>query len=165
MKKKFITLSTTLLLSISSLYAGNILDTKVPTKHNKNLTLQEIAEIQPALGAVMMEFGHRFYVSYYAAKAGNWDLANYEIEELIEAQEVAEATRPKYKKQLKEFETNSLKKLQASIKNQNWNSFKASYKETTKACNSCHIENGHPYIVYELPKEAPKFLKMSLKDI
>jgi len=53
----------------------------VPTKHNKNMTLGQIADIQPGLGTVMIEYGHRFYLAYYAAKAGNWGLANYEIKE------------------------------------------------------------------------------------
>jgi len=36
------------------------------------------------------------------------------------------------------------------------------HNETTKACNSCHKANGHPYINYQLPKKEPEYLRMSL---
>ncbi|OQX56936.1 MAG: hypothetical protein B5M52_08350 [Helicobacteraceae bacterium 4484_230] len=137
--------------------------TVVTTKHNKSLTVGEIAEIQPGLGTIMMEFGHRFYIAYYAAKAKNWELAKYELHELVEAQEVAETTRPKYKKQLKDFEDSSIEKLQEAVKEKDWKSFEKRYAEATKACNACHVANGHSYIRYKLPKQAPEFLDMSLR--
>jgi len=162
MKTKFITLSVIVLVAFNSLYAMDIANTIIPTKHNKTLSLSDMAEIQPGLGTIMMEFGHRFYITYYAAKASNWELAKYEIDELIEAQEVAETTRPKYTTQLKEFESAFISKLQNSIEKKDWELFKKNYEQTTNACNRCHKENEHPYIQYRLPKEAPKYLKMAL---
>jgi hypothetical protein len=144
-------------------YAQDTDKTVVPTKHNKNLTVGEIAEIQPGLGTVMMEFGHRFYIAYYAAKAKNWELAKYELHELVEAQEVAETTRPKYKKQLKSFEDSFIEELQQAAEEKEWKSFEKRYAEAIKACNACHVANGHPYIKYKLPEKAPEFLDMSLK--
>ena len=162
MKNKLLILTSTALLFCTSLYTKDIGDTVIATKHNKNLTIEDIAEIQPGLGTVMIEFGHRFYITYYAAKAGNWGLAEYELEELIEAQEVAETTRPKYKKQLKDLEDDYLEKLEDAIEDKNFKKFEKLYTKTTKACNSCHEANGHPYIKYQLPKEAPKYLRMAL---
>jgi len=162
MKNRFISVTLLTLISLSSLYANDIENTIIPTKHSKTLTLSSIAEIQPGLGTVMMEFGHRFYLTYYAAKAENWELAEYEIEELIEAQEIAETTRPKYALKLQAFESIYLKKLQNSIRKQDWKLFEKNYTQTTNACNACHKENGHSYIQYSLPKESPKYLKMAL---
>jgi len=162
MKKISLILTAMTVLLTTSLYAEQIGKSVIQTKHNKNLTLQAIADIQPGLGTIMIEFGHRFYVSYYAAKANNWKLAEYEIHELIEALEIAETTRPKYSSQLKKFESNSLAKLQNSIQKKDWNLFKGNYQKTTIACNTCHKENAHPYIQYSLPLEAPKYLRMSL---
>ncbi len=162
MKNKFITTSLTILLFGTFIHAKNTKDIVVPTKHNKNLTIEDIAEIQPGLGSIMIEFGHRFYITYYAAKAGNWKLAEYEIEELMEAQEIAEVTRPKYKKQLKDFEDDYLEKLKDATEDKNFTKFEKLYTKTTKACNRCHVANKHPYIKYQLPKEAPKYLRMAL---
>ena len=159
---KLLKLLTILSICAVSSYAGDMSKTVIATKHNANLTLGQIAEIQAGLGTLMIEFGHRFYVAYYAAQAGNWGLADYEIHELIEAQEVAEATRPKYTEELKAFEHGVLAKLQKTIKAKDWKQFEVKYEETTKACNTCHAKNGHPYIQYKLPKEAPKYLRMGL---
>ena len=155
-------LASAVLISITAIVAGDMSQTVVATKHNKSLTLEQIAQIQPGLGTLMIEFGHRFYIAYYAAKANNWELAEYEIHELIEAQEVAEVTRPKYTEDLKAFEHGTLAQLQQTIKAKDWKQFEVKYAETTKACNTCHTKNGHPYIQYKLPKVAPKYLRMGL---
>ena len=160
MNKKLLKLTAVLMIVSASLSAQNLADTLVPTKHNKKMTLGELAEIQPGLGTIMIEFGHRFYITYYAAKAGNWELAQYEIEELLEAQETAEVTRPEYAEDLKTFEHTALEALQKAIEAKDWELFSKHYTETTKACNTCHKDNGHPYIHYKLPKEAPKYLRM-----
>jgi len=159
---KLLKLMAIISICIVSIDAADIDKTVIATKHNTHLTLGQIAEIQPGLGTIMMEFGHRYYVAYYAAKANNWKLADYEIHELIEAQEVAEATRPKYTKDLKVFEDGELAQLQQTIKAKNWKQFEVKYAETTKACNACHTKNGHPYIQYKLPKVAPMYLRMGL---
>ena len=161
MLSKFIKSALLILMLSGAVFAQNFDKTVVATKHNKDLTIGEIAEIQPGLGTIMMEFRHRFYIAYYAAKAKNWELAKYELHELIEAQEVAETTRPKYKKQLKSFEDSSIEKLQEAVKEKDWKSFEKRYAEATKACNACHAANGHSYIRYKLPKQAPEFLDMS----
>lgn len=60
------------LLAGISTHASNTSDTVIPTKHHPHLTLGQIAEITPGMGTIMMEYSHRFYIAYYAAKAGNW---------------------------------------------------------------------------------------------
>ena len=56
--------------------------------------LKTLAAIQPGLGSVMIEYSNRAGNVYYAAQAGNWGLAAYELNEMTEIQEVAENTRP-----------------------------------------------------------------------
>ena len=161
-KNRFLKLTSAALICVASTYASDIGKEVIATKHNKDLTLGQIAEIQPGLGSIMIEFGHRFYVIYYAAKAGNWELAVYQIDELVEVQEVAEATRPKYTEALKTFEHGEIADLQKVIKTKDWKQFDAQYTKTTHACNACHTRTGHPYIQYRLPKEAPRYLRMGL---
>ena len=132
----------------------------VPTKHNKNLTLGQIAEITPGLGTVMMEYSHRFYVAYYAAKAGNWDLAKYELHEMLEIQEVGEATRPKHAPALKTFEETYLSKVEKSAQAEKWKDFDTAYKKAVAGCNACHAASGHGYIRYKLPATPPRLLNL-----
>jgi hypothetical protein len=135
----------------------------VPTKHNKNLTLGQIAEILPGMGSVMMEYSHRFYVAYYAAKAKNWDLAAYQLHEMLEIQEVGEATRPEHATALKAFEENYLNKVTEAVKTKEWQTFDTAYKRAVVGCNNCHVNSGHGYIRYKLPATPPALLSMAIK--
>jgi len=147
----------------SSTYAENMSNVVIPTKHNKNLTLGQIAEMTPGLGAVMMEYSHRFYIVYYAAKAGNWDLAKYELHEMLEVQEVGEATRPANASALKTFEDTYLSKVEESVKAKEWKKFDTAYKKAVVGCNACHSTLGHGYIRYKLPATPPRLLDLSAK--
>ncbi|MFK5881449.1 MAG: hypothetical protein QM482_04470 [Sulfurospirillum sp.] len=157
---------TKLLLSaaVIGLFAGvganakNMNDQVVPTKHNKHMTLGQIAKIQPGLGTVMIEYSHRFYVGYYAARAGNWGLAGYEIKEMPEIQEVGEITRPGHKAELKAFESTYLAPIQKAIKAKDWNAFTASYAAAEEGCNNCHAGAGFGFIKYRLPTTPPPSL-------
>lgn len=117
--------------------------------------LKTLAELQPGLGTVMIEYSHRFGAMYYAAKGGNWGMADYQQKEMREAQEVGEHTRPGRAAALKAFESSSLDKLDAAIKAKNWKEFDGAFKQAVAGCNGCHAANGFPYIKYQLPKVSP----------
>jgi len=125
------------------------------TKHGK-LTLDQIAEIQPGLGTVMIEYGTRYYRLYYAAKAGNWDLAKYQLKEATEIQEVGELTRPGKAPMLKSFESAYLDPLDKAIDAKDWSAFETAYNKGVEGCNGCHAATGHPYIKYVLPSNPPE---------
>ncbi|VVB84152.1 Uncharacterised protein [uncultured archaeon] len=128
--------------------------TPIPTTHN-SLTLDQIAGIQPGLGTVMMEYGNRFYIMYYAAKSGNWELAQYQMKEALEIQEVGETTRTGRAANLKTFEASYLEPLNATLNAKDWNTFQAAYNKTIDGCNGCHTLNQFPYITYTLPSSPP----------
>ena len=48
------------------------------TKHGE-LTLDEIAGLQPGMSEWMLALAHRTHVMYFACKAGNWDLGLYQL--------------------------------------------------------------------------------------
>ena len=114
--------------------------------------LKTLAEIQPGLGTVMIEYGARFGNMYYAGKGGNWDLAAYQLKEAREIQEVGETTRPQRASALKAFETSYLDPLEQAIKAKDVKAFEKGTKAAIEGCNSCHSGQGFPYIKYQLPK-------------
>jgi hypothetical protein len=116
--------------------------------------LTSLAEIQPGLGTIMIEYSSRFTNLYYAAKGGNWKLAGYQLKEALEIQEVGEMTRPKRAKGLKKFEEESLGALSAAIEAKDATAFEAAFTGAVKGCNACHSDEGFDFIVYQLP-EAP----------
>ena len=50
--------------------------------------LKTLADLQPGLGTVMIEYSGLYTNAYYAAAGGNWGLAGYHIKEAREIQEV-----------------------------------------------------------------------------
>lgn len=117
--------------------------------------LKTLAELQPGLGTVMMEYSTRYTNMYYAAKGGNWDLAAYQHKEALEIQEVGETTRPARAAGLKAFETAYLVPLDAAIKAKDFGTFDKTFKAGILGCNGCHTAQGFPFIKYELPGAAP----------
>ncbi len=111
-----------------------------------------LAEIQPGLGTVMIEYSTRYTNMYYAAKGGNWDLADYMLKEQREIQEVGETTRPARAASLKAFESAFLDPLEKSIKAKDFKKFSAAFNAGIQGCNACHAGNGFPFIKYQLPK-------------
>ena len=114
---------------------------------------ETLAAIQPGLGTVMIEYADRMGNMYYAAKAGNWGMAAYQLKEAVEIQEVGETTRPSKAPLLKAFEEGSLKPLAQDIVNQDFDAFQKDFNSMVQSCNACHQGTGHRYIVYQLPSQ------------
>lgn len=127
---------------------------EINTSHG-NITLAQLAEIQPGLGTVMIEYATRFWSMYYAAKSGNWDLAEYQMKEQLEIQEVGEITRPARAPLLKSFESAFLVPLNNTINAKDFNAFQTAYNTTIDGCNGCHTAAGFGFIKYALPSSPP----------
>jgi cytochrome c553 len=116
--------------------------------------LNALASIQPGLGVVMHEMGYRFSNIYWAANGGNWGLAQYQLKELLEAQEVAEVTRPQRAPMLKAFEVSYLVPLGRAIEKKDVSQFKRSFSAAMNGCNACHTALGYQFIHYRVPKQS-----------
>ncbi len=123
--------------------------------------LKTLAAVQPGLGTVMIEYGNRYSNIYYAAKAGNWPLAAYQLKETREIQDVGETTRPGRADALKAFERSFLDPLGKAIEERDFAGFETAFKAGTVGCNECHTGLGFPYIKYELPGSPPAPLVMT----
>lgn len=115
--------------------------------------LDALASIQPGLGVVMHEIGYRLADAYWAANGGNWGLAQYELKELLEAQEVAEVTRPQRAPMLKAFESSYLVPLGKAIEKKDIAHFKRAFSATVDGCNACHTALGYGFIRYHVPEQ------------
>ena len=102
------------------------------------LTLQQLSDIQPGLGTIMIEYAHRMSAMWFAEHAGNWDFADYQLIEMREIQEVGETTRPARAPALKSFESSFLDPLEEQIKAKDKAKFESAYNAAIQGCNSCH---------------------------
>ena len=135
-------------------------DSPVAHTRHGDLTLDQIAEIQPGMARLMAEVGDRWWIMYYAAKAGAWQMARHQYSELSKAMQMAGVTRPKHHISLEGYTVAKLKPVEATIRAKDWPAFEAAFNEATDAANEMHVELGYEYIVWQLPDEPPKHLKL-----
>lgn len=94
--------------------------------------------IQPGLGTIMMEYRTRFSNVYYAVDKNNWNMAQYQVQEMTEIQEVGETTRPGRKAMLVTYENTYLDPLLTDITNKDKTKFNSDYTAAINGCNACH---------------------------
>ncbi|MDE1852362.1 MAG: hypothetical protein KGI38_01310 [Thaumarchaeota archaeon] len=132
-------------------------EVKAKTPHGE-MTIDQIAEIQPGMAAIMKEVGDRFTQTYYAAKGGNWKLAAYHLNQLRSAFRTAKMTRPKFADDLTAFDKDYLLPIFKAIHDQDWKAFEAEFKKGETGSDVYHDKRGYPHIRYVLPKEPPSNL-------
>src|ERR1700751_752971 len=98
--------------------------TVIKTRHGE-LTLEELAEAQPGMARLMKEVGERYHVLYYAAQAGNWELAQHELNVIISILKTGSKLRPKYSHDLTSFTKLHLNEIGEKIHQRDWKEFEA----------------------------------------
>ena len=134
----------------------------IPTKHG-SVTLEQLAEIQPGMARLMVEYAQRFWTTYYAAKAGNWALAKYMHSEMMKLGKIVPVVRPKYAEGMLEFERDFMEPLLAAITASDWSAFESAYAKATAGSDSFHDKFAKPFIRFRLPPEPPSLLEMDPK--
>ena len=126
--------------------------------HHGEMTIDQIAEIQPGMATLMKETGDRFTQAYYAAKGGNWKLAAHHMNQIRAAFRTAKTTRPKYAEDLSAYDKDYLLPIFEAIHNQDWNQFEIAFRRGEEGSDAYHIKRGYSHIKYILPKEPPSNL-------
>jgi hypothetical protein len=99
---------------------------------------------------------------WFAAEAGNWKLAAYELDELKEGFEDVVKYHPTHKKSpvpidqaVETIIAEPVAELGKAIEKQDKALFEKAYDTVTDGCNSCHEATDHPFIVLQRPKANP----------
>lgn len=108
-------------------------------------------DLAPGLGEYMTTIQLHAGKLWFAAKAANWDLAQYELDELKETMEAAKALNAekngiKISNVLDSVLQTQVADLDKSIKGKRPTEFQKSYDDTLSACNGCHTEAGFKFI-------------------
>ena len=133
------------------------------TSHTE-ITLDQLGEIQPGLARLMVEVSDRYWILYYAGQGGNWKLAALQSSELEKVLKIGIITRPKYKPHLDAFVKGPLTAINRAIEERDWKAFESAYKSGIITANAYHREWDHEEIVWQLPDEPPKHLKLTSLD-
>ncbi len=133
------------------------------TRHGE-LTIDQLAEIQPGMARLMDELSDRVWYLYYAAEGGNWELARHELNETRSLLKVMATVRPKYAQDLATFVRENLDPMQGSIESQDWDDFENKFAAAMKAGDDYHDKYGYYYIKFVLPANRPEHLKLKKID-
>src|SRR3990170_1917455 len=87
------------------------------------LTVDELASIQPGMSRLMDELGRRYWALFYAAKAGNWELARYLERESEKILKAAAVVRLKYRDDLDVFSRDCMEPVGRAIEGRDWPAF------------------------------------------
>ena len=128
------------------------------------MTIDQIAQIQPGMATLMKEVGERYTGTYYAAKGGNWKMAAHQLNQVRAAFRTAKVTRPKYAADLETYEKEYLQPIFKSIHDQDWTRFEAAFKKGVEGSDLYHDKRGYPYIRYVLPKDPVSDLYLGLPE-
>ncbi len=109
----------------------------------------------------MPEIGRRYWILYYAAKAGHWPLSQYQVNQIRHALSVGSILRPKHARRLEAFSQAILGRIETAISGQDWAAFKDAYLKGIANANANHLATGHGEIVWRLPPDPPQDLDLS----
>jgi hypothetical protein len=110
---------------------------------------------RPPLGDIMGKIQLRHIKLWFAGKAGNWELATYEVEEIKAS---LESAADLYRGIPVELVTNTADPMRANreaIEAKDSAAFAKGYGELTLACNACHQGIGRSFIVIQKPTASP----------
>ncbi len=133
--------------------------TVIKTRHGE-LTLEQLAEVQPGMSRLMKEVGDRYHILYFAAKGGNWKLAHHELKQVIALFRLCAVLRPKYTEDLASFTKEYFDPMSEAIQAKDWKKFEESYNHGIEGSNVYHEKYGYEYIRYILPKNPPEYYEL-----
>lgn len=124
------------------------------TRHGE-LTLDQIAGLMPGMAELMLVLAQRYHVMYHAARAGNWELAAFQLRGARKALGTARLTRPKYAEAIDRFVAEFLDPLDSALRERDWPRFDRLARASVEASDTYHRDWGYPYIRYRIPAEPP----------
>ncbi len=132
---------------------------RATTKHG-TLTVDELADLQPGMARLMDELAHRYWVLYYAAKGGNWELAHYMERESEKLLSVMARVRPKYAADLESFRTQDLGPVAAAIEARDWPAFDRECRKSVAASDGYHAKYNKRFIRFRIPDHPPEWFDL-----
>jgi hypothetical protein len=131
--------------------------------HNgkRELTLDQLALMQPGMDRLMAEVGPRAHRLYYAATAGNWRLADYFFRSMVKQLRLCATSRPKYDADMTTYLDEDCGPVREAIRTRDAAAFESSYRRMIDRANHFHEVFGKPYIKWVTPASPPEDLDLT----
>jgi len=111
---------------------------------------------KPGLGDFMSSIQAHHSKLWFAGQNENWDLADFEIHELMEAVEgIQEFHKGRKEAEMIEMIIPPLEEVDKAIEMEDPTKFVSSYTTLTNTCNQCHHATGYEFNVVQIPDTSP----------
>lgn len=134
--------------------------THVASNGKAELSLDELAAIQPGMARLMVEVSDRMWKCYHAGAARNRPLARYQLSEATKIMKTSVVVRPKYDEAMRDFIGGELAALRAVIEAEEWDRFEDSFADVVAASNRYHEEFDKGFLVWKVPEAPPADLDL-----
>src|SRR3954453_23937412 len=94
--------------------------------------------MQPGMDRLMAEVGPRAHRLYYAAKAGNWRLAEYFLRSLVKQLRLCATSRPKYDADMAASLDQDCEPVREAVRARDLAAFEAAYDRMIERANHYH---------------------------
>ncbi len=135
--------------------------THVVNNGKRDLTLDELALMQPGMDRLMAEVGTRTHRLYHAARAGNWRLAEYFYRSIVKQLRLCATSRPKYADEMAVYLDRDCLPVRDAIKAADGAAFEAAYQRMVDRANELHGVFGKPWIRWVTPPTPPEDLDLT----
>ena len=134
--------------------------THVVNNGKRELTIDELARMQPGMDRLMAEVGPRLHRCWHAALAGNWPLAAYFGKSAAKQLAHSAQSRPKYEPEMTAYLRDDFAPVTAAIKAQDIAALQLAWPVMVDRANVLHGVFGKPYIGWKTPERPPDDLDL-----
>ena len=124
------------------------------------LQVDSLRQLSPGLGDYMTTIQLHAAKLWYAFMGANWELAEYEVNELNETIDAAKSLHAMKNNVntasvLQSVQETQILTMRNAITSKDHQLFSAAYHQTLDACNGCHKSAGYGFISIVLPSAPP----------
>jgi hypothetical protein len=127
----------------------------------RDLTLDELAQMQPGMDRLMAEVGPRAHRLFYAATANNWRLADYFFRSMVKQLRLCATSRPKYADDMDAYLEADCAPVRDALRAKDLDAFRDAYAHMIDRANHYHEAFGKPYIKWVTPSSPPDDLDLT----
>jgi len=122
-------------------------------QHDHNAAPVASEPISPGLGEMMALQQMRHLKLWFAGRARNWELAEFQVDELKEGFE--DVTKLLGGDTVEKAVGAQIEAVEKAIDAKDRNAFATAFDKLTAGCNGCHNSLNHAYIVIQRPTAMP----------
>jgi hypothetical protein len=122
---------------------------------------EQLTRLQPGLARLMPEIADRYWKCAHAGRARNWELARWQLKEMVKLFRLGNITRPKYEKDVETYLHDDIEPIREAIEKGDLAAFEHALAEAVDGANDYHRRWNKGFIVWKLPDQPPLDLDLT----